>query len=106
VPTSPSDARRGQAFGQRGFLPGAAEVGREGSGERSWVQAAKISQVQRSADSGVRIFGRVQPRGLLDEAKGVFDVEAAAKRSPEPVGVVGGGGVGARPASEWLRFAT
>jgi hypothetical protein len=35
-----------------------------------------ISQVQRSAASGARIFGRVQPR-VLEQAKGVLKVEAA-----------------------------
>lgn len=33
-----------------------------GRANRSWAQTARISQVYRSAVSGVRIFGQVQPR--------------------------------------------
>lgn len=48
-----------------GISHGLRRSAASGRASRSWVNTARISQVQRSAASGVRIFGQVQPRVCL-----------------------------------------
>lgn len=52
-----------------GFSHGRRKSAASGRVSRSWVKAARISQVQRSAASGLRIFGQVQPKVCLKSRK-------------------------------------
>lgn len=52
-----------------GFSQGRRRSAASGRASRNWVKAARISQVQRSAASGVRILGQVQPRVCLNRRK-------------------------------------
>jgi hypothetical protein len=65
-------------------FPGQAQVCGEGPGGWSWAWQAMISQVQRSAAWGPRIFGTVQPR-QREQPEGVFRVKPAQKRLPQAV---------------------
>ena len=69
-----SETRGGPGPGSAGPAAAGLSQGRRrsaasGRARRSWVWAAMISQVQRSAACGVRIFGRVQPRVCLNSRK-------------------------------------
>jgi hypothetical protein len=64
-----------------------------------------ISQVQRSAAWGVRIFGRVQPRVCFEQAEGVFQVEAAQERLPAAVDIGCGGADRGAPQPHGFRVA-
>jgi hypothetical protein len=48
-----------------------------------------MSQVHRSAASGLRILGGGPAEGLLEQPEGVFQVESAQERLPEPVNFSG-----------------
>jgi hypothetical protein len=52
--------------GRAGFSQGRRRSLAKGRARRSWVCAARMSQVQRSAACGVRIFGAIQPRVCLN----------------------------------------
>ena len=62
--------------GGAGFSQGRRRSSARGRARRSWVCAAMISQVQRSAAWGVRIFRAVQPRVCLSSRKvcGMFPI--------------------------------
>src|SRR5689334_15554113 len=51
----------------------------------SWVCAAMINQVQRSAASGVRTFGPAE--SLLEQPEGVLKIEPAQERAPPAIHV-------------------
>lgn len=55
--------------GEAGFSHGRRRSSASGRARRSWVWAVITSHVQRSPASGVRIFGRVQPRVCLNSRK-------------------------------------
>ena len=55
--------------GAAGRSQGRRRSAARGRARRSWVWAAMISQVQRSAAAGSRIFGVVQPRVCLNSRK-------------------------------------
>ena len=55
--------------GGAGFSQGRRRSAVSGRARRSWVWAVMISQVQRSAASGSRSFGTVQPRVCLNRRK-------------------------------------
>jgi hypothetical protein len=63
---SPNPRRHQPARFAHRFLPGAALILDQRSASRSCVWTVRISQVQRSADSGSRSFGRVQPKVCLN----------------------------------------
>lgn len=52
-----------------GFSHGLRRSVASGRASRSWVKTVRISQVQRSAASGLRTFGQVQPRVCLKRRK-------------------------------------
>jgi hypothetical protein len=55
--------------GAAGFSQGRRRSAASGRARRSWVWAARMSQVHRSAAAGLRTFGQVQPRVCLSMRK-------------------------------------
>jgi hypothetical protein len=64
------------------------------------VCAAITSRVQRSAASGVRIFGR-----LFEQPEGALEIEAAQERLPPAIHILSGGAGGGAPQPDGLGVA-
>lgn len=95
VPEPPTDPGRGEPAGGGRLLPRAAEVRGEGPGEPE----LGVGDDQEPGPAVRRLGGaefRSGPaQGLLREAEGVLQIEAAEKCLPEAVHVVrGGAGLG------------
>lgn len=72
--------------GSAGFSHGRRRSATRGRAGRSWVCAAMISQVHRSAAAGVRSFGRVQPRVCLIVAAGqTVDLQTDQRALPPDI---------------------
>ena len=91
-----ADPGRGEPARWRGVSQGRRRSAASGRASRSWVYAAMISQVQRSAGGRVADLRGGPAEGLLEQPEGVFEIEAAQERLPAAVDI-GGGGAGARP---------
>ena len=91
--------------GGAGRSQGRRRSAASGRARRSWVCAAMISQVQRSAASGVRIFGAVQPRVCLNSRK-VCSRSKRRRNACQQRSTSAGGGAGDRgPQPDRLRVA-
>jgi len=84
-------SRPSRAGGCRGRRRSSARL----RASHSWVWAAMMSQVRRSAAAGSRSFGRVQPRTCFRNRMGVLDVKPAQECLPVQVRLGGiRGGIG------------
>jgi hypothetical protein len=89
VPEPAADAGRGQPPGRGWPFPGQAQVVSERPGEAELRVAGDDQPGPPVRGGGVAELGGGPPEDLLEQPEGVFQVEAAQERLPEPADLAG-----------------